>query len=113
MFVLALNNADGDERVQRDSHKIKIKKYDEIRRAAVGAGDDCTVGCLLDYKYYSKHYKLVIINLSKKKELDSDPRSIQQIEFYCKLDANSQMCTVLEKSKETILEFCKGTTKVL
>ena len=29
------------------------------------------------------------------------------------LKTNSQVCTVLEKSKETVLEFYKGTAKVL
>ena len=47
------------------------------------------------------------------KELDADPRAIQQIEFYGKLETNSPVCTVLEKSKETILEFYKVTAKVL
>ena len=29
------------------------------------------------------------------------------------LKTNRQVCTVLEKSKETVLEFYKGTAKVL
>ena len=40
-------------------------------------------------------------------------RSIQKIEFYGMLNTNLQVCTVLEKSKETVLEFYKGTAKVL
>ena len=52
-------------------------------------------------------------DLVKQRELDADPRAIQKIEFYEMLKTNSQVCTVLEKSKETILEFYKGTTKVL
>ena len=51
-------------------------------------------------------------DLSKRKELDADPRTIQQIEIVFMLDTNSQILTVLEKSKETILEFSKGATKV-
>ena len=56
---------------------------------------------------------LIVINLSLRKELDADPRAVQQLEFYAKLSANSQLCTILEKSKETVLEFYKGTSKVL
>ena len=56
---------------------------------------------------------MIVINLSFQKELDADPRSIQQIEFYGKLETSSQVCTVLEKSKETVLEFYKRTTKVV
>ena len=29
------------------------------------------------------------------------------------LKSNSQLCTVLEKSKETVLQFSKGTANVL
>ena len=59
------------------------------------------------------HYQLIAVDLSKQKELDADPRAIQQIEFYGKLETKSKVCTVLEKSKETVLEFYKGTSKVL
>ena len=86
---------------------------DEIRKIATGKGDDYTTGCLLDYQYFKDHYQLIAVDLSRQKELDADPRAIQQIEFYGMLSFNSQVCTVLEKSKETVLEFYTGTTKVL
>ena len=91
----------------------QIKKYDEIRKIATGKGDNYTTGCLLDYQYFKDHYQLIAVDLSKQKELDADPRAIQQIEFYGKLNTNSQVFTVLEKSKETVLEFYEGTAKVL
>ena len=91
----------------------EIRKYDEIRKIATGQGDDYTTGCLPDYQYFKNHYKLTSVNLSKQKELDPDPRAIQQIEFYGILKTNSQVCTALEKSKETILEFNKRTAKFL
>ena len=56
--------------------------------------------------------KLVAVDLSKQKELDADPRATQQIEFKYMLGTNSTIYWVLEKSKETILEFYKGTVKV-
>ena len=90
-----------------------IKQYDEVRKIATGQGHDCTTGCLLDYQYFKDHYNLIAIDLSKQKELDADSRAIQQIEFYGMLKTNSQVCTVLEKSKETTLQFSKGTAKVL
>ena len=74
-------------------------------------GDDYTTGCLLDYQYFKFHYQLITADLSKQKELDAESRAIQQIEFYGMLKI-SQVCTVLEKSKETMLGFYKGT-KVL
>ena len=45
--------------------------------------------------------------------MDADSRAIQQIEFYEMLKTNSQVCTVLEKSKEMMLECYEGTAKVL
>ena len=47
----------------------------------IGKGEDYTTGSLLDFNYFDKHYKLVAVDLSKQKELDVDPRAIQQIEF--------------------------------
>ena len=91
----------------------QIKKYNEIRKIATGKGDDYTIGCFLDYQYLKDLYQLIAVDLSKQKKIDADPRAIQQIEFYGKLGTNSQVCTVLGKSKETVLEFYKGTSKVL
>ena len=89
-----------------------IEKYRQLKKVMIGKGDDYTTGSLLDYDYFNKHYKLVAVDLSKQKELDADPRAIQQIEFMYVLETNSTIYWVLEKSKETILEFYKGTFKV-
>ena len=71
---------------------------------------------MLDYDYFKKHYELIAIDFSKQKELDADPKAIQQIEFKYMLEGNnynnSTIYWVLEKSRETILEFYKGTVKV-
>ena len=90
-----------------------IKQYDEIRKIATGQGDDYRTGCLLDYQYFKDHYNLITIDLCKQKELGAYLRAIQQIEFYGMLKSNLQVCTILEKSKETTLQFSKGTAKVL
>ena len=75
--------------------------------------DDYTTGCFLDYKYFKDHYQLNAVDLSRQKELDANPRAIQQIEFYRMLDTNSKVCTILEKSKETVLELYKEAAKFL
>ena len=89
-----------------------IEKYRELKKVMIGKGEDYTTGSLLDFNYFDKHYKLVAVDLSKQKELDADPRAIQQIEFKYMLGTSSTIYWVLEKSKETILEFYKGTVKV-
>ena len=65
------------------------------------------------YQYFKGHYQLVAVNFSKQKELDADSRAVKQIEFYGMLKTNSQVCTILEKLKETVLEFYKPTAKTL
>ena len=89
-----------------------IEKYRELKKVMIGKGEDYTTGYLLDFNYFDKHYKLVAVDLSKQKELDADPRAIQQIEFKYMLGTNSTIYWVLEKSKENILAFYKGTVKV-
>ena len=89
-----------------------IEKYRELKKVMIGKGEDYTTGSLLDFNYFDKHYKLVAVDLSRQKELDADPRAIQQIEFKYMLRTNSTIYWILEKSKETILEFYKGTVKV-
>ena len=90
-----------------------IRKYDEIRKIATGKGDNYATGCLLDYNYFKKNYQLIAVDLSKQRELDADPQVMQQIEFIGILKTRSNVFTILEKSKETILEFYKGTAKVM
>ena len=89
-----------------------IEKYRELKKVMIGKGEGHTTGSLFDFNYFDKHYKLVAVDLSKQKELDADPRAIQQIKFKYILGTNSTIYWVLEKSKETILEFYKGTVKV-
>ena len=83
---------------------------------------------MLDYYYYLKnHYRLRAVDLSWQKELDVDPKEFQKIEFVGwlkKLDDNDNatddrndqsmfVLTILEKIKETWLNFCQGNATVL
>ena len=145
LFVLAYNNAAGNNQVSIDSFRkyflprVKIenynieidvktfydqpindsiKQYGKIRKISTGQGDDYTTGCLLDFSYFEKNYRLIAVDLSKQKALDADSSLIQQIIFTGKIKApvaNTRVIVyyILEQSKETILEFSKGTTKVL
>ena len=94
-----------------------IKQYDQVRKVSIAYGDDYATDCLLDYAYFKDNYKLIAIDLSKQKALDADPRAIQQIVFQGLVGGENntkiRLYTILEKSKETILEFAKGTARVL
>ena len=131
LFLMAYSRADDNQATKNGQRKYylpridlkkynfydnpiesNIEKYRELKKVMIGKGEDYTTGSLLDYDYFNKHYKLVAFDLSKQKELDADPRAIEQIEFKYMLETNSTIYWVLEKSKETILEFYKGTVKV-
>ena len=73
---------------------------------------------LIRFWLFWKKFRLIAVDLSKQKALDADSRAIQQIIFTGKIkatEANTKVIIyyILEKSKETILEFSKGTTKLL
>ena len=86
LFVLAYNNKEGNNKVSVDSFKKYflarfkienynnevdgrnfydqpindlIKQYDEVRKISTGQGDDYTTGCLLDFAYFEKNYRLM------------------------------------------------------
>ena len=68
--------------------------------------------------FWKKDCRLIATDLSKKKALDADSRAIQQVIFTGKVKstvANTRVVIyyIFEQSKETILKFSKGTTKVL
>ena len=90
-----------------------IKQYGEARKVSTGQGDDDTTGCLLDFAYFEKNYKLIAADLSKQKALGADSRAIQKIIFIGTASAAVIIYYILEQSKETILEFSKGTIKFL
>ena len=90
-----------------------LRTYDNIPKIAIGQGDDYTNGCLLDYIYFKEHYKLIEIDLSKQQKLDADPKAIQQINFTANLENNAATFFIIEEAKEIVLDFSKGTVKVL
>ena len=90
-----------------------IKQYAEVRKTSTGQSDNYTAGCLLDYAYFKDNCRLIAVDLSKQKALDADPRAIQQIVFKGVAGQKLRLYIILEKSKETVLEFYKGTKKVL
>ena len=89
--------------------------YENIRKITTGQGDDYTTGCLLDYIYLKKYYRMIAIDLSKQQALDVDPKAIQQINFTANLDraGNMRFYFILEEAKETVFEFSQATIKVL
>ena len=76
--------------------------------------NDYKAGNLLDYEYFSKHYKLIAIDLSKQTELEN-PDLKQQINFIGRLkrDEGATMFFIIENSEETTLEFSQNAATVV
>ena len=89
--------------------------YENIRKITEGQGVDYTTGCLLDYTYFKKYYKMIAIDLNKQQHLDADPKAIQQINFTENLnrDGNKRIYFILEEAKETVFKLSHGFVKVL
>ena len=87
---------------------MAIKNEEETYKQIIemGRNNDYTTGNLLNYEYFSKHYKLIAIDLSKKNELE-EPDLNQQINFNGKLEGNqtATIFFIIEKSEETTFKF--------
>ena len=78
-----------------------IKQYDEVRKESAGKGDDYTTGFSLDYAYFKDNYRLIVVDLRKRKALDADPRAFWQIVFQRVVGGSDntkiRLYTILEK----------------
>ena len=80
---------------------------------SISNNNDYTSGILLDYEYFSKHYKLIAIDLSKQIKLEN-PNLKQQINFIGKLEADSATTFfIIEKSEETTFVFLQKIINLL
>ena len=89
--------------------------YYNIRKIAIGQGDDYTTGCLIDYPYFKNYYKPLAIDLSKQKKINAFRKAMQLINFSGNLYRGgiTQMFFIVEEEKETVCHFSKRTLKVL
>ena len=94
-----------NKRLQSISRWKAKKAYKKI--IEISKNNDYTTGKLLNYESFSKHYKLIAIDLSKQIELEN-PNLKQQINFTSNLeDDKATIFFIIEKSEETTF----GNTK--
>ena len=95
---------------------MPIKNDDETYEQIIeiGRNNDYTTGILSDYEYFSKHYKLIAIDLSKQTELEN-PDLKKQINFIGRLKRNegATMFSIIEKSEETTFELLQNAATVI
>ena len=61
----------------KQSHS-DIKQYEEIKKLTTGEHENYTTGCLLGYKCIENHYKLIAINLIRKKKYTLNQNQINK-----------------------------------
>ena len=95
---------------------MPIKNSEETHEKIIemGRNNYYTTGNLLDYEYFSKHYKLIAIDLSKQIELEN-PDLKQQINFIGRLERNEGATRffIIEKPEETNFEFSQNAVTVV
>ena len=83
-----------------------MKNKEEAFEAIIemSKNNEYTTGNLLDYEYFSRHYKLIAIDLSKQIELE-DPDLKQQISFFI----IATMFFTIEKKEESTFDFSQNS----
>ena len=91
--------------------KNKEEAYDAI--IEISKSNDYTTGKILDYEYFSKHYKLIAIDLSKQIELENLDLK-QQINFIGRFEENNAtMFFIIEKKEETTFDLSQNSVTVV
>ena len=93
---------------------VPVKKNEETyeKIIAISKNNDYTNANLLDYEYFSKHYKLIAIDLSKQIKF-KNPNFKQKINFIGKLENDRAMFFIIEKSEETTLWFSQNSVSII
>ena len=83
--------------------KFKIKS-EIIRKRASSQRGSYKTGFLLAYAYLWNIYKMIAVDLSKQRPLDTDGQAIQQINFIANLERakSTRIFFILEEAKETV-----------
>ena len=66
-----------------------------------------------DYSYFKKNNSLISKDLSKQQKLDANPKAMQQINFTRSTEKETSVFFIIEKAKETVLDFQKEEIKYI
>ena len=94
--------------------EIPIKNKEEAYEAItkMSKNNDYTTGNLTDFEYFSKHYKLIAIDLSKQIEL-KNPDLKQQINFIGMLKEDTTLFFIIEKKEQTTFDSSQNSVTVV
>ena len=91
---------------------VKNKAQAYGKTMTISKNNDYTTGNSLDYEYFSKHYKLIAIDLSKQTELEN-PGLKQQINFIGKLEDDKATTFFIIEKSETYFEFSQNSVSII
>ena len=91
--------------------KTEEEAYEKI--IDISGNNEYATGNSLDYDFFKKHYKLTAIDLSKQPVLQENEYLIQQINFIGRLENADNVFIIIEKKKNTILEFSQNFADVI
>ena len=96
--------------------EIPLKSKEEAYKQIIemSKNNDYTTDNLLNYEYFSKHYRLIAIDLSRQIELEN-PDLKQQINFIGRLEREERatMFFIIEKKEETTFDFSQNSVIVV
>ena len=94
---------------------LPIKTEEEVYEKIIdiSRNNEYTTVNLLDYDYFKKHYKLIVIDLIKQQVLQENEDLIQQINFIGRLENAGYVFIIIEKKENTILEFSQNLANVI
>ena len=81
--------------ITSSSSRFDIKQYEEIKKSTKGSGENYNTGCLLIR--FENDNRLMTVNIDRQKELDTDPKTVLQIEFVGQLK-NDNMQRIVNES---------------
>ena len=92
---------------------VKNKEETYIKIIEMSKNSDYLTGNSLDYEYFSKRYKLIVIDLSKQIELEN-PDLKQQINFIGNLEEDeATIFFITEKLEERTFEFLQNSVSII
>ena len=98
-----------------------LKRREEIQKLTTRQDEDYTPKSLLDCEYIKNHYKIIAVDLRRQRELDTNPKSIHQIDSIGKLqnddgenvNGTQSMFVLTILNKEARLKFSQRSVTVL
>ena len=92
---------------------VKTEEEAYAKIIDISRNNEYTTGNLLDYDYFKKYYKLIVIDLSKQQVLQENEDLIQQINFIGRLTEAANAFIIIGKKEHNILEFSQNVANVL